>query len=1262
MRNAVVTLLVLLPGFAPARAADPPKKILLIAGTKSHGPGDHEYEKGARLLKHCLDTAPNLKGFTAEVHLDGWPKDERAFDGAATVFLYSDGSDRQEQAHPLLREKRLQTMQALMDRGVGFVAVHYTVFVPAKKGGDQFLDWLGGYFDYENGPKPRGWFSKIQTGVGKVSLPSPKHPVSRGLTPFELREEFYYNMRLRPKDDGLSPILDVALPGEKEEQTVAWALERKNGGRGFGYTGGHFHANWQNENVRRMVLNAFVWTAGGEVPEGGVRSTLPEKPQERGPSSETESDYKPADPRLKAVLVDRSPDESFVALKADTQGRLFVGGREALFVYEPDDKGGYKARRELFRFPPDAWVAGVEVRGDDLYVLTASALYRFPGGRVKRDGLTPERLVWGLPLDLHVSYHCLAWGPEGDLYFNHGDPLLNYGDFQRPDHWGHWTVYGPRGEKTPYTGNGGVFRVRPDGSGFRAVAGGLRGPFGLTFDRHWNLFTNDNDHESRPDLYTPGRLLHVTPHVDFGWPRGWIASKTPERADLVEAMSNTPGRSVPVGMCYYDDPFLPPEYRHNLLQARWDTLTIQRHPIERRGASYAAGELPFLVGKVRARPVGVAVGRGGRVFAAVAYMAGNEASPHYASDLVMITRADDPPAHPFEAYDVTALPAEKLWAELSRPSWERRRAAHTEILRRGGSLLAEAPARLAAAKDDDPAMTHLPWLAAASGAPEAARLLSALAKHPRAEVRLQAVRALGEAPALQAPSSVLEGALADADARVCLAALAAFFDPARELPFDAVASLARSTDTYLRQTATTLLARRATPSRILALARTADAPGRLAAALAAGSRLTVPAPDVAPLPEVPLFYPKGNAFFQTKIRYGDKPNDEVELAKLGRLGSFTAAEAWRTARPDAERQALFDLLIVLLKDPAEPVRLQSAYFLSLLKDARTEPLVAGVFREARAGRVASAAPRAVGKVWAAGPFAAGESPIEGSAVDVSAEVATARGKVAWRELAAGPGGFFLPDKGDYYLFFCLQSVARQPVLLDVAAARAWHNGRLVAADRGAFLLDASPGGNDVLLRVGGGPVSVWYRARSEVVATLPEKLGAALLAQRLKEAGSVKQDAVPPEFLALDWQGEAKKGSAPAGRKLFGTLGCVKCHAVTADQPGGGAPSLTDAGKRFTVAYLVESVLLPNRQVAEPFRSTAIMTKQGVSVSGLVVAETAEAVELLLPDTNRKTIRKKDIEERTTTNVSPMPAGLVKTPAELRDLLAYLLSENPSPP
>ena len=121
----------------------------------------------------------------------------------------------------------------------------------------------------------------------------------------------------------------------------------------------------------------------------------------------------------------------------------------------------------------------------------------------------------------------------------------------------------------------------------------------------------------------------------------------------------------------------------------------------------------------------------------------------------------------------------------------------------------------------------------------------------------------------------------------------------------------------------------------------------------------------------------------------------------------------------------------------------------------------------------------------------------------------------------------------------------------------------------------------------------------------------------------------------------------------------MKCHAATPTQAGGGGPSLTDAGKRFTVPYLIESVLLPSKVISPVFKSTLITTHEGKVFSGLVISESGDKVELLLPDTKRVTVEKSQIDERKFGDVSAMPAGLVKTPEELRDVIAYLLT-NPT--
>jgi putative heme-binding domain-containing protein len=985
------------------------------------------------------------------------------------------------------------------------------------------------------------------------------------------------------------------------------------------------------------------------------------------------------------VLIDRHPSDVSMAVKADTESRLFVGGREAVFVFEPNARGGYD-KGTLLPFPPDSIIIGLELRGNDLYVLTDNALYLVREGRTRRTGLRAERLLWGLPLDLHVSFHCLAWGPEGDLYLNHGDPLLNFGDFpRRPDHWGHWTLYPrPEGTRVPYTGVGAVLRLRPDGSNLRVVSVGYRGPVGLAFDRHWNLFTNDNDHESLAHLYAPARLMHVTPHTDFAWPRGWMASKSPDRADLLEPMTAALGRGVPCGLAYYDEPYLDKEYRQSLLMGRWDRLTVTRYPLLPKGASFTTEELPFLMGENLARPVGVAVGRGGRVFATVLYLPANVGSPHCFSDLVMITRADDAAGHPFEPYDVTTVAAERLWADLSSSSWERRSNAHQELLRRGGTLLGEATRRLAAVRDDDPALMHLPWLAAASGRAEAAPHIAALARHERPEVRVQAIRIITEFSHLKYPHERLAAALADSAPAVQLAALAAFFDAARPLPLNAVVKLARSDDTYLRHTATRLLARRAALKDIAELARSNDPATRLAGVLAAGTRLTVPSSDFVPPESVKLTYTVANAFFTLRFADADKP---VDLRAHARTGSYTTAQWWAAITPAAEQKELFELLVRMLEDPESRVRLQAAYWLSLLCDPRSEKRVAAV-REAQALRWSAEAPlRQVAQVWAVGPFAdSGQGlqpvrPPEEGVIDLTAEYATSAGKRRWQQ-ETGQKGFFdlgLPaaSGASVYLYFRLQSVSAQRAVVSLGtdgAARVWHNGSLIRREiplrrprLAAVPLDLQPGSNDVLIRLHSSgerqPFELLYQAEKEVVASLPEKLDSAALAQRLREASrGGGAETVPPEFLAIDWPKEAARGNAVQGRKLFGTRGCARCHAVAADQLGGGAPSLADARRRFTVAHLVESVLLPSKQVAEPFRGTVLNLANGLSLSGLVVSETAETVEVLQADATRKTIRKGEIEERSVSQVSPMPAGLVKAPQELRDLLAYLLSENPLPP
>jgi type 1 glutamine amidotransferase/azurin len=258
-------------------AADSKKKFVLIAGPlDSHPPATHEYEKSVRLLKHCLDTSPNLPEVTVEAVFNGWPADKSTLEDADSIVFVSAGSDRLESDHPLFVGDRLQVIDRQMKRGCGLAMIHWSTFAPLRVNA-KILDWTGGFFDYESGTSANKWFSAITTRDDwKVSQGTPGHPISNGVSePFALKEEFYYKIRFRDDDSRLKPLWQVNIDGLTPlQRTTAWCVERADGGRGFGTTAGHFYANWRVPQFRKTILNAIAWTAKLDVPKDGVESSM----------------------------------------------------------------------------------------------------------------------------------------------------------------------------------------------------------------------------------------------------------------------------------------------------------------------------------------------------------------------------------------------------------------------------------------------------------------------------------------------------------------------------------------------------------------------------------------------------------------------------------------------------------------------------------------------------------------------------------------------------------------------------------------------------------------------------------------------------------------------------------------------------------------------------------------------------------------------------------------------------------------------------
>jgi type 1 glutamine amidotransferase len=259
-----------------AQAAD--KRLVILAGRPSHPPGAHEFRAGCLLLQKCL---ARVSGLTTLVYSNGWPQDRSVLESADAVISYADGGG----GHPAIQGERLQFLAGLIKKGVGFGCMHYACEVPKDNGGREWQEWIGGYYEDRYSVNPM-WTPEYKT--------FPDHPVTSGIKPFGILDEWYFNMRWRAEPKDIVHIL-TATPADKvrdgpyvwpqgpyphiqaakgRQETMMWVVENPGGARGFGFTGGHYHKNWGDPNFRKVVLNALVWVARAEVPPGGVDSQV----------------------------------------------------------------------------------------------------------------------------------------------------------------------------------------------------------------------------------------------------------------------------------------------------------------------------------------------------------------------------------------------------------------------------------------------------------------------------------------------------------------------------------------------------------------------------------------------------------------------------------------------------------------------------------------------------------------------------------------------------------------------------------------------------------------------------------------------------------------------------------------------------------------------------------------------------------------------------------------------------------------------------
>ncbi|MDA1017922.1 MAG: ThuA domain-containing protein [Planctomycetota bacterium] len=237
----------------PARA----KRLLLIGQSPDGHPfSTHEYMAGvgivAKLIsRHARETVQTILVSGDEPWRDG----PRMLDSAdAAVVFVSEGGKWLHQD-----PQRLAAFKRLAKRGGGLVCLHWGMGAKEAKYIQEFRDLFGGC---HGGPDRK--YKVVET---QLSVLAANHPIVRGIASITLREEFYYRLKLVDAK-GFTPLMQAEIEGEAH--TVCWAWERADGGRSFGFSGLHFHDNWNRPEYRRLVTQAALWTLKVEIPESGI--------------------------------------------------------------------------------------------------------------------------------------------------------------------------------------------------------------------------------------------------------------------------------------------------------------------------------------------------------------------------------------------------------------------------------------------------------------------------------------------------------------------------------------------------------------------------------------------------------------------------------------------------------------------------------------------------------------------------------------------------------------------------------------------------------------------------------------------------------------------------------------------------------------------------------------------------------------------------------------------------------------------------------
>ncbi|HYT60507.1 MAG TPA: PVC-type heme-binding CxxCH protein [Haliangiales bacterium] len=891
--------------------------------------------------------------------------------------------------------------------------------------------------------------------------------------------------------------------------------------------------------------------------------------------------------------------------------------------------------------------------------------------------------------------HGVHFGPDGKIYFSIGDRGSN--------------VNVAEGKRVGEPDTGCVFRCNPDGSELEVFSFGLRNPQDLVFDQFGNLFTGDNNSDSGDQA----RWVYLVEGGDNGWRVGYQFMERPysrgpfnaeklwyphfdgQAAYLVPPIANI--ASGPSGVAYFPGTGLPERFRDHffLVDFRGGGANSGVHTftIKPKGASFELVDPQHFIWGILATDIKFGVAGG-----------------VYVSDWVQgwemtgkgrIYRVHDPAIDK----DPLVLETKQLLSDgmekrslkelvllLAHRDMRVRQEAQFALADRGPQAI-KTLAGAARQGMNQLARLHAIWgigqisarFRVPGSTPEVAAALDVLAQllaDDDAEVRAQAAKVLGERRYLNAHDRLIK-LLGDASSRVRFFAALSLGKLGRREALPAIFAMLRENadqDPYLRHAGVMALTWIDDIDSLLAAAKDSSSAVRLGALLAVRrlqrSEIAMFLNDNAPaivleaaraindepingaMPDLAALIAKPTTS-EPLLRRVLNANFHVGTTDSARaLAAFAAREdaaenmrtealdeladwphpsgrdrvvgLWRPVagvrRPETAVEALRPVLAAVLRSAPDNVRVAAARAVGRLSVTDAAPVLSELVADTRlSGRVRVEALKAL----AALEDSKLEEALKTAGSDANEELRRAATMLQARVKSSDAVARLVASLENGTLGEKQAALAALGSLTEPAAENAltgWLT-RLLAGD-------------------------VPKEVQLDLIEAA-EKRSSPEIKGKLERYQASK----PKDDPLAEYREALYGGNAAEGKKIFferPEASCVRCHKINGEG-GEVGPDLSHVGGQKDRQYFLESILIPNKQIAPGFESVLVTLNNGALYAGVLKSENANELVINSPEDGLVTVKKSDLKTREK-GLSPMPEGMGQTLSkqDLRDLVEFL--------